>query len=407
MKHRHTLRASLCLNLALAVLLWSRFKSPIVPASERVPSLPSAAVVPVAAMAGSGHISLAPTTWVTNRFHWSKIEADDFVQLAANLRAIVCPEKTVRDIVVARGRRGLERLSRKNESKPASALDGPFRKLSDQEAERETDPARATLLADMDRALGPGVFTEDGKLSENFVDQALLRFLIGPMSEETFGRFVVLTAGLEARRDEIRARKLGDEENESALKNLNLQFHRDLQSVLSPMEMEEFDARSCLGNILDKVHFETTDLSPAEIRQIALIRARFQDPTAGEWFHDHSLSDQQEAQAAEALRLFLGESRYGQLDRAGNEDFKSLYDLGCSHNLPRDAAVAAFELRQLAAQEVKGIREDSSLSESERQARFTQLQSQAQEGVLKMLGAKACEHYFNHGGTWLTNIGGL
>jgi hypothetical protein len=287
------------------------------------------------------------------------------------------------------------------------AIDGSFRKRSAQESAREIEPARAKLFADMDRALGPGVFTEDGKLSENFVDQALLRFLIGPMSEDTFSRFVVLTARLEARRDDIRARNLGADENETELKNINLQFRRELQSVLSPVELEEFDARCGSGNILDKVHFEITDLSPSEIRQIALIRARFQEPALGELFHDHSLSDQQEAQVAEALRRFLGESRYAQLDRAGNDDFKTLFDVGRSHNLPGDAAVAAFELRQLAVQEVKSIREDSSLSESERQERLAQLQNQAQEGVLKVLGAKACAQYLNHGGAWLTNIGGL
>lgn len=35
-------------------------------------------------------------------FHWSQIEAADFGQLAANLRAIGCPEQTVRDILIGR-----------------------------------------------------------------------------------------------------------------------------------------------------------------------------------------------------------------------------------------------------------------------------------------------------------------
>src|SRR5436190_12514320 len=38
---------------------------------------------------------------VTNHFHWKMIEASNYENYVRNLRAVGCPEKTVRDIILA------------------------------------------------------------------------------------------------------------------------------------------------------------------------------------------------------------------------------------------------------------------------------------------------------------------
>jgi hypothetical protein len=54
----------------------------------------------VAAATGSPPLQLV-TNFVTQPFHWRQVESEDYRQYVANLRAIGCPEATVRDIVVA------------------------------------------------------------------------------------------------------------------------------------------------------------------------------------------------------------------------------------------------------------------------------------------------------------------
>lgn len=407
MKHRRTMTVSLCLNLALTGATVYSLTNPVsIKPIKHLSETPASTVSTEEAFRSRVEAPRpAPIVCVTNRFVWSQVEAADSEQLAMNLRAIGCPEKTVRDVIVCRVRRGLDRISRGAESKRKVRPDGAPRTLNPEE--EAAAAARAKLLASVEQALGRGVFTEDCHLMENFVDQALVRFLSGPMPEETFLRFAALIARHEERRDEIRARKQEASENEDALKNLGRQFRFDLASVLSPAELEEFNARSAMSKFADDVRFDMTDLSSAEIRQIALIRARFQDPDMGEWFHDASLSKEQEDQVGKAIRTFLGEPRYAQLERARNDDFKPLFEVGRDHNLPSGAAVTAFELRQLAAREAADLREDPTLSETERGERLAQLQVQAQEGVLKVLGAKACAQYLNQGGSWLTNMNGL
>jgi len=410
-KLRPTIAISLCLNLTLAGAAVLLLKKPV---SHTPPdsAITISKVITASAAASRSATSNPPkpVTYVTNRFEWSAVEAEDFEQLAMNLRAVGCPEKTVCDLVGARARRGLDRLSRSAEPKLAFWTAGRRRAQAQREPERVVAAARAKLLASVERALGRDGFLEDGKLMEDFVEQAIARFVSGPMAEEKFSRLVGLLVRQKAQMEEVNARAHGVllEKDEVALKNLGRQFHQELAAMLLPTELEEFTARPRMLKLEKEVRYEATDLSPADIRAITLIRARFDEPAMGEWFEGgSSLTDEQEAQASQAVREFLGESRYAQVERAGDDAFKSLFDLGRNSNLPSFAAVQAFEVRQLTAREVARLRADQSLAEAEREQRLALAQTQAQEAVLKVLGADACTQYLNQGGAWLTNVSGL
>lgn len=410
MKLSPTITISLCLNAALVGAALQLLKQPAsLKPRESVATIPETITAPTAASLLFPSNPPATTTFVTNRFGWNVVEAEDLEQLATNLRAIGCPEKTVRDVVGARARRGLDRLARSAEPKLPFWTAGLRRAQAQRDAERAVAAARAKLLTSVEWALGRDVFLEDGRLTEDFVEQALLRFLSGPMAEEKFSRLAGLLVRQKAQLEGVRARTHGVllAEDEAALKSLGRQFHEELAALLLPTELEEFTARPRMVNLGGKVHYETTDLSPADIRAIALIRARFDEPAAGEWFEGGSLTDQQEAQAALAVREFLGESRYAQLERAADGAFKTLVELGRDNNLPPVAAMQAFEVCQVTAQEVARLREDHSLSDAERQHQLASVQTQAQTSVLKVLGAEACAQYLSRGGAWLTNFSEL
>jgi len=409
-KLRPTITISLCLNLALAGAAVHLLKQSALLSPRNSGAMISEIITaPTAASRPAASNPPTPTTFLTNSFEWNAVEAEDLKQLATNLRAIGCPEKTVRDVVVARTRRGLDRLSRSAEPKLPFWTAGVRRAHAQRAAEGTAAAARAKILASVDRALGRDVFIEDEEMMEDFVEQAIVRFLSGPMTEEKFSRLVRLLVRQKAQQEEVRARTHGVllEEDQAALKNLGHQLHQELAALLLPAELEEFTARPAMIKLADDVRFDATDLSPAEIRSVAIIRAQFGDPMMGEWFEGASLTDQQEAQAALAIREFLGASRYAQVERAADGVFKTLFELGRDNNLPPVAAVQAFEVCQVTAQEVARLREDNSLSAAERQQQLASVQSQAQTGVLKVLGAEACAQYLNRGGAWLTNVSGL
>ena len=412
MKRRSTFWFSLGLNLALAgVAVLLSLKLPPTPAASVPPAVNASAVETILASTGDTFASdsVSPGTFITNRFEWRRIESEDFTHLAFNLRAIGCPEKTVRELVSARAVRALERLGRDTRPKLPFWTAGLRSERAMREAERAALVARDKIIASVAQVFGRDSFLEDPKLTEDFVEQAIVRFLSGPMSEGTFSRLRMAFARQEARREEIssRARGVMLEADELALEKQSQQLRAELASILSPTEFEEFTARRGIFRMVDEVCFEATDLTLAEIRQIGLLRGRLSFTNQNGWFDGRNLSDEQEAQLTNDLRQLFGAARYAQIERAADGDFKTLFDLGRDNNLPREVVNQAFELRQLTAQEVAALRSDSSLSEAERRQRLAVMQADAQASILKVLGATTCQQYLQRGGSWVTNVSGL
>jgi hypothetical protein len=346
-----------------------------------------------------------------NHFAWSRIEAKDFEQLVINLRAIGCPEKTVRDIVVARGRRALEQISRESEPRMSFWTAGLRRTHAKQETERQERLSREQVIARLERVVGPDMFLEETKPMDEFESQAILRFMIGPVPEEAFVKLAAKLAWFNERREALdsRARGVWLDTVEAELAQLRARYQPALAALLPPTQLEEMTARMAMLPQVDRVKFEMTDLSTAEVRQLGLIRARFSDPLreAHSFLGRDSLTDEQEIELKAAERQFLGAARFAQLERAADSDFKTLFSLGQEHNLPRDAAVKVFDLRQLTAQEAEQLHKDKSLSDADRQQKFAQIQAGVQQAVLQVLGADASGQYLGRGGAWLTNVNGL
>jgi len=229
------------------------------------------------------------------------------------------------------------------------------------------------------------------------------------MSEATFSQLTLAFARHEAQQSEIKSRAGGVllEEDEAALADGHRQLLRELAVALTPAELEEFMARSSMMGLAEQVVFEATDFTTAEIRQLALLRSQVREPFGEDFIFGGSPSDEEQRQFYALVQQRFGEARISQLERAADDDFQTLFRLGRENNLPGEAAAQAFELRQLAAQEVVRWREDQSLSDGERQQRLTALQAETQAAVLKVLGAEACAQYLNGGGSWLTNLSGL
>jgi hypothetical protein len=88
---------SFMINLALLVFIWNLLeKKPVNP--ENSPDL-SADTKSVTAAAAT--VSEAPVQEEAKSFRWSQIESTDYNTYVANLRAIGCPEATIRDIITA------------------------------------------------------------------------------------------------------------------------------------------------------------------------------------------------------------------------------------------------------------------------------------------------------------------
>lgn len=399
------------LNLALAGLAVWLVSRPRGGAGWEERSAVPAAVSPAGTVLSAPVVADVPfppsVVYVTNRFAWSRIESEDFEVLAANLRAIGCPEKTVCDAVTARARRALSGLARKLEPALPFWANGQRREQANREARQVLAAAREKIITKVERVIGQGQFIEDPSVTENYVDQAVVRFVSGPMSEETLYRLVAALARHDSRRSEINASAGGVflEADEAALAESARELQLELARVMSPAELKEFTARTAMMGLADQVLFEATDFTVAELRQLALLRSQVHGLGDGDIvFGERSGEEEQERFNALARQMF-GEERFAQIERAGDDNFKTLYRISRDHQLPRDTAATAFELHQLAKQEAARLRADQSLPDTGQ--RLAAMQAETQAAMLKVLGPEAFVQYLNQGGAWVTNWSGL
>src|SRR5690349_13940800 len=94
---------SICLNVAFAVWVWALLHPRHgAPGSDPASTRTSGLAVPAVSLPGRGGLRFASAEVPPQaHFDWRQMESEDYQQYLANLRAIGCPEKTVRDIILA------------------------------------------------------------------------------------------------------------------------------------------------------------------------------------------------------------------------------------------------------------------------------------------------------------------
>lgn len=106
MNSRLLLLGSVSLNLGLACALWLLPK-PVTPAPTPAPSSIAATPTPRSPRLETGSppapapATPPPSPQVAQLIQWRQIEAADYHEYVANLRAIGCPEQTLQDIILA------------------------------------------------------------------------------------------------------------------------------------------------------------------------------------------------------------------------------------------------------------------------------------------------------------------
>jgi hypothetical protein len=397
-----------CLLAITAFCLWKSSTPP--PAISSAITNPVPVTVRIQQTIGSN--GPATTLYVTNRFHWRQVESTNYDEYAANLRAIGCPEESVRDILLADVEKYYE------ERQLAETRQQPFWSAGRQRqlAERKREASFAAMNQErkelIQRLLGiewsgekVGPF-QSGRLEE----QAIARFMVGPLPEESFQRAVATIDNYEGQERQLRARSQGilTDDDETELKSLGQALKNKLSEVLTPDQLDEMSARlSALDYFGSGLFAEAMELTPAEARPIALAKSRTLD---GERFFEMGSSDAdsdpaaREAQFTNAVANLLGAKRFEDFQRAQDPQFRGLFQLGRENDLPKETAIKVYDIRRLTAEEVERVRHDDTLDESGRRQRFAEMQAAIQQQVSGALGGKAYADYLQRDGAWINDV---
>ena len=403
---RWLLILSFTINAALAVAALKLSSKPTAPFHEA--SRPTIAVTLVTQHLATAE-SPAETLWVTNRFSWRQVESTNYEDYVANLRAIGCPANTLRDIVVADVARHFD--TRRREVR----IDLPFwtggKKLK--EAERARD-AQINVLNKEEESLLQRLLDIEWscgsrrKQMERFEEQALARFILGPMDDEKFWQTLRIVDQGQEFRNKLNARTGGilTEADENESRGLALDLLMRLENSLSPIELEEMLARKGALELFKNDALESLDLTPAEARQIGLARS---GGGMSPDFFGLSLDESPEVKElheylfTNSVARLLGGTRFADFQRVQDSEFQRLYELTAQHQLPKETAIKVYDMRQLAADEVARVRADTSLDDAARQQKFEQMQTELRKAVSGELGS-SYKDYLRSNGRWITNV---
>lgn len=410
MNSRRALLLSLAVNALLALaagLLWHHRAAPPPPPAFAPPQTTAPDPAPAATTPPSPPPAPGPPP---PGFHWAQVESGDYRRYIANLRALGCPERLIRDLIVS----DLDALyeSRRRALRPLR-LDPWAGADRRRVANQEHQLARTALTEEQD-----AVTTEllgypwQRDAIQQYAEEEIIWVLLGYLPDDKAIQVLGLPERFEQASRDIRqaAEDILLEEDRAALNEVAHRLEAAFAAVLNPAELDELMLRlHLIMSMVGDRHLEAADLTGAQLREVARISSRFTDPIREELIQAREVpeaeQDRRKAAMEAALAQALGPDKAADIQRAGDERFRDVLDFTRQHNLSRQTAIAAYDVRRAAEDEARALRNDAGLDPETRQARLQEVQAATAEAMTRLLGKAPMSIYLEEPGEWLNELG--
>jgi hypothetical protein len=360
----------------------------------------------------TGH-AVAQTGGAPVPVDWTTIESEDFKQYIANLRAVGCPEETIRDLIFAEVNKlyvpklaALVQQPKRNYWEPEDSW-GRRETPEKRQQRRDLEKEKEALLKEL---LGPDALAAARKQSG--YDWLAQQYDWLPSEKHS------AVEDLNRKFNELEQdffAKTGGMIDSEAQKELNLlreQKRADLAKLLSPAELEQWDLRH--SDTALNLRFNMAGFNPTEDEFKSLFRSRKayedefgsggskvdrNDPAAvARWQEARKKRD-------EDMKAALGDQRFVEYERSKDYAWQDLSRLASRHELPRDAASQVWDIKQTAQTAAQDLHSNTALSDEQRKAGLKQIQDETQKAVAVALGEKAFKSYQQGGGYWMQGLG--
>jgi len=319
------------------------------------------------------------TTFVTNTFRWRQLESTNYEEYAANLRAVGCPERTLRDIIVAEVWDRYHAAERTKDRGLPFWQNGPRRLTAQRARETELIRLKKDLAAVLQRLFG---FIWSPAIDRDPFDdeQWICHALLGDVSDEQFANGLGLLGRVEEANEEVRwqAHDILLDADYAELLRRRDEIERGLHAVLSPTQFEEFRARvgaaeRVLGHLFNSDGLDELNPTPNELRQIGLAQTevwplgwQILDLDDSE---TEAAKEAREANMEARLRTILGEERYAEAKLLRDGRYRDIYRFAKENRMSRNTTHRLYEIQKLTREEIRRLRDDKSLNAQERSER--------------------------------------
>jgi len=407
---------SLVLNATLVAAIILSLKNP-----------PSPAQAPVAAATASGLIASPPLAESPPSsglpFQWSQIASEDLKIYRDNLRAIGCPELTVREIIRAvinenfRARRR-EILVSFQDRYWDMVLRGEL--VRRQWLPRTEWGLALTSLAAERQQLISDVLGRDALTTEadRQAQEADWERKFSWLSPEKRSRMIELGKKYQeqmagwATTLGLRLNGLPTPEDEDALQKMQQDFDESEKQILTPEQLAELHLReSDVANWAASLPgFDPTE---DEWRSLTQLRSQFEESQRA--LANSDLTDEQQAAQQNELQSNFDNSiqgtldpdRFAQYQLANNDQYQALHNVTQRYGLPDSVAAQGLNVQQTAQAAAEQVRASSNLSSQDQQAALAAIQQETERTLGQMLGANVLSTYKEYGGDWITGLSQL
>lgn len=401
---------SLIGNLGLAAMLVVTYKSKVgsADAGGRAP-VPANGTNPTTARQKNPKVAPnAAAASAEQHFDWRLVESEDYRRYIANLRAIGCPEETIRDIIVAdvnelyeSRRKKLAGPKRKFEFWKPGALMGAGPDPERTEQERTLNKEKRALLTEL---LGSA---PDDKPDMLAGAAGQLEAMFDFLPAEKRGKVFELMQDMQTQMQ--KAMKGGAMDPEDIRKAMK-ESEAALATVLTPDELLDYNLRfSMTANMM---RMQLAGFEPTEPEFLDLFKKRkaYDDEFGLAGLTALSKTEKEKAAAAKKeldaqIKAALGDIRYAEFERAQDFNFQSIYRVADKNGLATGDAVKVYDLKNFAEAQANKVRQDQTLSSAQRAATLQGIRIETENSIRTVFGHPAFDSYVNlPGNHWLKGI---
>lgn len=388
MRGRVILLISLGLNCALGIYLYYSARQ-LESDGQRLPARRSRAEI--------------PTNNVKTRvlirqqfFSWSEIESPDYAVYIANLRAIDCPEPTIRDIIVADVDElfAQKRLQVLDTRRPewwrsitnSQAMQASVEKLHSLEAERRH------LLTELLGTNWDGTVTTNGVVP-HVVD--LTGPVLSVLAPEVKDAVQEITAhGQQQQQEYVEAQQeAGEPIDPVELARLRQQTRGDLARVLNASQLEEYLLRYSDTAATLRTELSGFGASADEFRQVFRIRDAYQQQMdlyySGEDAASVKKRQELEQQQNADIKQALGPDRFALYVLNQDPAFRAAEATAQQYGAPADKVMPVYQINQATLAEQQRINNDPSLTPDQKEQALLAARLEQQQSIRRVLNPAA------------------
>jgi hypothetical protein len=343
------------------------------------------------------------------QFDWRLVESEDYKKYIANLRAIGCPEETIRDIIIAdvnklfaSRKQALNRSTNKFEFWKAGNV---FANMIDEEKIQKQQELAKEKRALLKELLGVEPEEKPEFMAGLNPFETMLDFLPSSKQAEVAELFQKFQAKM--------VKGFNGAPDSEDLKNMQKaqkEMEGELAKILNPEELEQYQLRMSQTAMMMRMQLASFQPTEQEFRDIFKVKKSFDDDYGPYGMMNQDKAEQEKYKAAKKemeakLKTTLGEARFTEYERAQDWAYQGMYRVAERNNLGKEAANKVFEMKKAAEEEAKKVRANKDLQPDQRTAALQGIRTETENSIRAVFGDKAWESYQKQQGAyWIKGI---